>query len=136
MSLTGDLITHILSDSNITDKIGQRIFDLYVPDDTQYPYCSFVRDSMRIEDHISGLTALRRSEYVLDIFSTTSLEGEDVEEAFIQLLGAFRGVIGESDIQVIKYNGSEDTFLVPVDASEESVHQITINFEVHWKQTS
>lgn len=135
MSLTGDLITYILNDSGVSALIGTKLFDLYVPEDTAYPYCVFVRDAMSIEDHLNGKTALRQSMYSMTIAGETSIQCEAVEEAVITLLASIRGVIGTSNVRVIYYQGSQDSFIPPVDGSEESTHLIEINFEVHWLTT-
>ena len=135
MSLTGDLVTYILADSDVTDLIGQKLFDLYVPEDTTYPYCTLVRESMTIEDDLTGKTSLRQSMYSFMIDGETSIQCEAVEEAIITLLGSIRGTIGTSNVRVIYYQGSNDTFIPPVDGSEESTHLIEMNFEVHWFST-
>ena len=132
MSLTSNLITYILADTGVTNLIGQNLFDIYVPDDTTYPYCTLVREQMTIEDCLVGKTPLRQSQYSLAVLSQTSISGEAVEEAFIALLASLRGMIGTSSVKVIYYQGSTDSFLPPVDGSEESIHLIELNFEVHW----
>ena len=132
MSLTGDLITYILNDETIQGLINDNLFDMFVPEDTPFPFCVFERDAMMIEDHLLDITALRKSDYSLTIAGENSIQTEAVEEAFITLLASVRGVIGNSNVRVIYYNGSEETSLQPVDGSEESTDLITMRFEVHW----
>jgi len=135
MSLTGDLVTFILADTDVTDQIGDRLFDLYVPEDAVYPYMTIIRESMDIEDHLSGKTPLRMSMYTLTVASETSVSGEAVEEPLIALLASIRGDIGSSKVRSIYYHGSTDSFIPPVDGSEESVHLIHLSLEVHWFST-
>ena len=135
MSLTGDLITYIGADTAIKALIGTKIFDLYVPEDTTYPYVSLVRESMTIEDYLEGTTPLRQSMYSCTIVSDSSISGEAVEEALIALLASLRGTVGTSRVRVIYYQGSTDSFIPPVDMSEESIHLIELGFEVHWFST-
>jgi len=135
MSLTGDLITFISDDVGVSGLIDDRIFDVYVPENTAMPYVSFIRESMEIEDHITGKTPLRTSMYSCTVVSEKSVTGEAVEEALITLLASTRGTIGSSNVRVIYYQGSTDTFLPPVDGSEESTHLIELSFEVHWFST-
>ncbi len=135
MSLTSDLFTYITADSGVSALIGTKLFDLYVPENTSFPYCTLIREQLGIEDYLSGKTALRQSQYSISIVSDTAISGEAVEEALITLLASTRGAIGTSLVRVVYYNGSSDTFLAPVDGSEESIHVIEMSFEVHWLKT-
>lgn len=134
MSATTDLMAKISGTAGVSALVGSRIFHRMVPHATAYPYIVVGRDSMEIEDHISGATNMRRAEYSIAIVGDRLSELEPIENAVITAINKFRGTMGTTPVKECSFIASSNSDLSPADGSEDNITIITSRYELFYTE--
>lgn len=105
-----DLRTFLVADPAITALVVGRIYPLKLPQDPTLPAIAYMRVSGfrgRVQDGPAGYA---RPTFQIDCWADSYLEAKNVADAVRQRLQAYKGTMGTTEVQSVRFLGDRDDF--------------------------
>lgn len=139
MGIRADLRTYLLTQTGVTNLVGQRISLSRVPvnpDGTAgesggpYPCVTYRRVSGGHHQHLTGSQGYCEADFEFDFWGDSSVEVEAASEAFRQELQGYTGAMGSSTVKKVTLNNELDFFHPPQDGGDGGIHRTTQTYNV------
>lgn len=133
MSLRDDIRTYLLTQTPITNLVGQRVFSSNIPQREDYPAISIVRITGGHAHMLSGGAGFAEPTVQVDAWADTSTVCESIAEALRGELQGFRGTMGSTTVRAVVLQNEIDLSEEPSDGSDAWVYRITQDYYINYE---
>jgi|GEM_PF-1681803 len=110
MLIEQGLMTFLLSQTDLTQHVGERIYFVRADQDTQAPYIVVTKVSAIREHSHDGSSGLAHPRFQLAIFSTTYSMAKTIATALQTILDGYTGLMDEVTVQAVFYDNETDSY--------------------------
>ena len=138
--IRADLRTYLLSQSDITDLVGTRIYWVRIPQknpsDANYPCITYRRATGGHVHNLDGAQGYAEAIVEIDIWGPDSEVVENVGEQVRESLQGFRGEMGTTDVRRRVTLEDEQDFYYPSEVGDDvGVYRIQYKYKIGYGES-
>jgi len=127
MSFREDLVTYMDTDATLTGLISTRRFPQFAPQDTIFPYITFLKLTSESILHTSAVTSIVPETWQFNIWGEKMAQIDPVEEALRELFDGYAGPMGSTTVRETKITGIVDSSELPSDGTQKGPFETIMN---------
>lgn len=135
MSIRSDLRTYLLSNTEITDLVGQRIFPCRRPQNVTGDAICFWRTSGDHDHNLTGSSGTAIPTFAIEVLSTTYLTADAIAEAVRQVMQGFRGDMGTTEVKTVILADEQDGFDENDKGDDVATYRIALLYRIRYTES-
>ena len=133
MSLETALVYHLKNDAGVAAAVGARVFPMFAPEGTDFPYLVFNRISTARSGHQAAASGLAEARIQIDVWDDDPLTADTTADAVRDALDGYQwstmGGGGQTcDIHRVSLEGQRTTFEPPREGEEDGTYGQQLDF--------
>lgn len=132
MSLYTGLYSYLMTEVGITAVVVDRVYPGSAPENTTYPYISYMSVSQTREPHLNGISGVVAERIQFDIYSYSHVTNETLFQALRNSLDALtHTTMDNTNVRRVFLDDSNEEFISPSDSSDNGIYRKRIDFMFH-----
>lgn len=136
LTIMAAIVTILLGDATVTGLVGDRIYPVYVPQNTPMPAITIQRISAPRVHTFDGPSGMVKSRYQFNSWGTTYGSVEQVVEALRLAIDGFVGTVGGRVIQGISSDDEGDNPVIPAGTDKLRRMGDSMDFDVVYNEAT
>lgn len=139
MSIAGALSSFLKANTDVSLKVGSRVYRAIARQGTPFPYVIIQQISGRHVRHMAAASGLAAPVFQISCVDDDPVGADDLADAVREALDHFIGTMGTppntATVQAAFLEGEASMFEPPRDASDVGIHVVRMTFEIWHTET-